>query len=146
MIDKMIDKAVVEGEPSLKIIHGHGTGSLKRSIREHLKHFSCVKKICGADPQSGGDAITQVIPVNGILQKIIIASGAATGISGTLTLAIKDNGGNTIFPATAGPAETEESTFNVWEPIAGTMSAIVDPSDDPTSGTWEIVVTLRGIK
>ena len=95
---------------------------------------------------SGGDAITQVIPVNGILQKIIIASGAATGISGTLTLAIKDNGGNTIFPATAGPAETEESTFNVWEPIAGTMSAIVDPSDDPTSGTWEIVVTLRGIK
>ncbi len=60
MIDKMIDKAVVEGEPSLKIIHGHGTGSLKRSIREHLKHFSCVKKICGADPQSGGDAITVV--------------------------------------------------------------------------------------
>ncbi len=95
---------------------------------------------------SGGDAITQVIPVNGILQKIVIASGAAAGISGTLTLAIKDNGGNTIFPATAGPAEAAESTFSVWEPITGTMSVIVDPSDDPTSGTWEIVVTLRGIK
>jgi len=60
MIDKIIDRAMVEGELSLKIIHGHGTGSLKKSIREHLKCFSCVKKICGADPQSGGDAITIV--------------------------------------------------------------------------------------
>jgi len=46
--------------PSLKIIHGYGTGKLREAIREHLKTHSCVKKIGGADPQSGGDAITMV--------------------------------------------------------------------------------------
>ncbi len=95
---------------------------------------------------SGGDAITQSVPLmNGILQKIIIANGAAAGIAGTVTLAIQDNGGNTVFPATAGPAEGAESAFNVWEPLTGTISVILDPSDDPTSGSWEITVTLRGV-
>ncbi len=95
---------------------------------------------------SGSDAITQSIPVNGILQKIIVASGTAAGITGTVTLAIQDNGGNTIFPATAGPAEGAESAFNVWEPLVGTISVIIDPNNDPTSGTWEITVTLRGVR
>lgn len=93
---------------------------------------------------SGGDAITQAIPLNGILQKIVVASGAATGITGTLTIAINDNGGNAIFPATAGPAEGATSTFSVWEPLSGVITVVIDPSDDPTSGTWTIVVTLRG--
>jgi DNA mismatch repair protein MutS2 len=60
MIDKMIDRAMVEGELSLRIIHGYGTGQLRGAIREHLKGFSCVKKVSGADAQSGGDAITIV--------------------------------------------------------------------------------------
>jgi len=60
LIDKVIDRAMVEGEFSLRIIHGHGTGKLKEAIREHLKGFSCVKRISGADSQSGGEAITVV--------------------------------------------------------------------------------------
>ena len=60
LIDKMIDRAMVEGDVSLKIIHGYGTGKLKEAIREHLKGFSCVKRISGADSQSGGEAITVV--------------------------------------------------------------------------------------
>jgi DNA mismatch repair protein MutS2 len=60
LIDKMIDRARVEGEFSLRIIHGYGTGRLKQAIREHLKGFSCVKRISGADSQSGGEAITVV--------------------------------------------------------------------------------------
>jgi DNA mismatch repair protein MutS2 len=60
LIDKMIDRAMVEGDVSLKIIHGYGTGKLKEAIREHLKGFSCVKRISGADAQSGGEAITVV--------------------------------------------------------------------------------------
>ncbi|MBN1830733.1 MAG: endonuclease MutS2 [Deltaproteobacteria bacterium] len=60
LIDKIIDKAMVEGELSLRIIHGYGTGQLRGAIREHLKSFSCVKKVSGADAQSGGDAITVV--------------------------------------------------------------------------------------
>jgi DNA mismatch repair protein MutS2 len=60
LVDKMIDRAMVEGDVSLKIIHGYGTGKLKEAIREHLKGFSCVKRISGADSQSGGEAITVV--------------------------------------------------------------------------------------
>jgi DNA mismatch repair protein MutS2 len=60
LIDKIIDRAMVEGEISLRIIHGYGTGQLRRAIREHLKGFSCVKKVSESDSQSGGDAITVV--------------------------------------------------------------------------------------
>ncbi len=93
---------------------------------------------------SGGDEIKHSLPVNGILQKIIVKSGTAAGIGGTLTLAIDDNGDNEIFTS-AGPAEGATSTFNVWEPVTGTIDVGVNPSDDPTSGTWTITVTLRGI-
>lgn len=95
---------------------------------------------------SGGDAITHTLPLNGILQKIIVASGAADTITGTLTIAIKDNGGHPIFPATAGPAEEATSIFSVWEPLSGQISVVIDPSNDPAAGTWTIVVTLRGIR
>ena len=60
LIDKIIDRAIVEGELSLRIVHGYGTGQLRGAIREHLKGISCVKKVSGADSQSGGDAITVV--------------------------------------------------------------------------------------
>jgi DNA mismatch repair protein MutS2 len=51
---------LVEGELTLRIIHGLGTGRLRKAIREHLKEVSFVKNICSADPKSGGDAITIV--------------------------------------------------------------------------------------
>jgi len=60
LIDKMIDRAMMEGEISLRIIHGYGTGKLREAIREHLSGFSCVKRISGADSRSGGEAITVV--------------------------------------------------------------------------------------
>ena len=60
LIDKTIDRALVEGELTLRIIHGFGTGRLRRAIREHLKGVSFVKSICSADQKSGGDAITVV--------------------------------------------------------------------------------------
>lgn len=93
---------------------------------------------------AGGDEVKQTIPINGILQKIIAKSGAATGITGTFTLAIDDNDDNEIFTA-SGPAEGATSTWNVSEPLTGVIDVGVDPSDDPTAGTWTIIVTLRGI-
>jgi len=60
LIDKTIDRALVDGKLTLRIIHGFGTGRLRKAIREHLKGVSFVKSICSADPKSGGDAITVV--------------------------------------------------------------------------------------
>ena len=60
LIDKTIDRALVKGELSLRIIHGFGTGTLKDAIRSHLKESPFVRRVCSADPRFGGDAITVV--------------------------------------------------------------------------------------
>ncbi len=60
LIDKTIDRALVSGGFTLRIIHGFGTGRLRDAIRGHLKEVSFVKSVRSADPKFGGDAITIV--------------------------------------------------------------------------------------
>jgi len=60
LIDKTIDKALVEGKESIKIVHGFGTGKLRKAIRSYLKKIPYVKAVSGADLKSGGDAVTIV--------------------------------------------------------------------------------------
>ena len=60
LIDQTIDRALVEGGCSLRIVHGYGTGKLREAIREHLRHLSFVRRVSGEDPQSGGNAVTVV--------------------------------------------------------------------------------------
>ncbi len=96
------------------------------------------------DAGDGSAKLTQALNINGRITKIIAKSGAAAGITGTFTLSIDDNGNNEIFTA-SGPAEGATSTFNVSEDVSGTIDVGINPNDDPTSGSWEIVITLRGI-
>jgi len=96
------------------------------------------------DAGDGSAKTAQAVELNGILQKIVAVSGAATGITGTFTLSIEDNGNNEIFTA-SGPAEGATSTWNVHEPLSGTIDVYINPNDDPTSGSWTITITLRGI-
>jgi DNA mismatch repair protein MutS2 len=60
LIDKTIDRALVGGELSLRIVHGYGTGRLRGAIREHLKAVPFVKKVSSAEQELGGNAITVV--------------------------------------------------------------------------------------
>jgi DNA mismatch repair protein MutS2 len=60
LIDKTIDRALIDGQLSLRIIHGFGTGKLREAIRAHLKETPSVNKVYSADAKSGGDAITIV--------------------------------------------------------------------------------------
>jgi DNA mismatch repair protein MutS2 len=60
LIDRIMDRSMIEGDMSIRIIHGHGTGKLKAAIRDHLRSFSCVKRVVGEDPEYGGEAITIV--------------------------------------------------------------------------------------
>jgi len=60
LIDKTIDRALVGGELSLRIVHGYGTGKLRGAIREHLKAVPFVKKVSSAEQEFGGNAITVV--------------------------------------------------------------------------------------
>ncbi len=59
-VDKLLDQAAVAGKNRLRIIHGHGTGALRRGLGEHLKTHPLVKKHGFAEQDSGGNAITVV--------------------------------------------------------------------------------------
>lgn len=93
---------------------------------------------------SGADEIKAAVPINGILQQIVAKSGTAAGIGGTFTLAIDDDGNNEIFTA-SGPAEEGTTVWDVYEPLVRIIDVGVNPNNDPGSGTWTIIITLRGI-
>jgi DNA mismatch repair protein MutS2 len=49
LVDRLIDQAVLHGTEKLDIIHGVGTGRLKRALWDHLKHHTMVKEVHPAD-------------------------------------------------------------------------------------------------
>jgi DNA mismatch repair protein MutS2 len=57
-VDKFLDEAALAGKPSVRIIHGYGTGALKRGLAEFLSTHPLVEKIAHEKPERGGDAIT----------------------------------------------------------------------------------------
>jgi DNA mismatch repair protein MutS2 len=59
-VDKFIDEAALAGKPAVRIIHGHGTGALRRGLAEFLSAHPLVEKIAHEKPDRGGEAITLV--------------------------------------------------------------------------------------
>jgi len=59
-VDKFIDAAALEGLPNVRIIHGHGTGALRRGLAEFLSAHPLVKGIHAEAEDRGGTAITIV--------------------------------------------------------------------------------------
>jgi DNA mismatch repair protein MutS2 len=55
-----LDRATLAGAPFLRIIHGHGTGKLKSSLRGHLKGSPYVAQFRPGDRAEGGDGVTIV--------------------------------------------------------------------------------------
>lgn len=55
-----LDRATLAGVPFLRIIHGHGTGKLKASLRDHLKDSPYVAEFRAGDRGEGGDGVTIV--------------------------------------------------------------------------------------
>ncbi len=54
LVERAIDRAMLTGQDSLEIIHGAGTGRLKKAIREYLKELPCVKTMHDAPMADGG--------------------------------------------------------------------------------------------
>ncbi len=59
-IEKYLDRAVMLGLSSLKIIHGKGDGILRKLIREYLSKYPQVSHIENEHADRGGDGITFV--------------------------------------------------------------------------------------
>ncbi len=57
-IETVLDRAVMIGYPSLKILHGKGDGILRKFIREYLRKYSHVSRFEDEHADRGGDGIT----------------------------------------------------------------------------------------
>ena len=60
-VELFLDRLVLAGEPVAWILHGHGTGSLKRAVRDHLPGDPHVRSWRPANEDEGGDAWTRVM-------------------------------------------------------------------------------------
>jgi DNA mismatch repair protein MutS2 len=57
-VDKFLDVAALAGRPSVRIIHGHGTGALRRGLAHFLSAHPLVESIKHEAEDHGGTAIT----------------------------------------------------------------------------------------
>ena len=60
LVDKFLDNAALAHRPAVRIIHGHGTGALRRGLAEFLKSHPLVARSSAEHPDRGGNAITVV--------------------------------------------------------------------------------------
>jgi len=95
------------------------------------------------DTGETGD-LTQTVSLNGILQKIIVASGLNdNNVTGQLL--VKDNGDNTIFDSGELAESATPYKYNVSEPLSGKVDIVIGASGDPGASGVIIKVTLRGV-
>jgi len=59
-IDRRLDEAARVNMPFLRIIHGKGTGALRKALREYLTKHPLVKEIEPAPIEQGGEGVTIV--------------------------------------------------------------------------------------
>ncbi len=60
VIEKAIDTAILSGQETLEIIHGSGSGILKKAVRDYLRQVPDVKGFHDAQPEDSGGAKTIV--------------------------------------------------------------------------------------
>ncbi len=59
-VENYLDKAIMLGFPSIKLIHGKGDGILRKLIRDYLKKYTEVTRLEDEHADRGGDGITYV--------------------------------------------------------------------------------------
>jgi DNA mismatch repair protein MutS2 len=59
-VDKFIDGAALAGKPQVRVIHGHGTGALRRGLAEFLSTHPLVESVHAEAQERGGTAVTVV--------------------------------------------------------------------------------------
>ena len=57
-VEKHLDHALMSETRTVRFVHGHGTGQLRRSITRYLDTHPCVRRVSAAPPEDGGGAVT----------------------------------------------------------------------------------------
>jgi DNA mismatch repair protein MutS2 len=57
-VDKFLDQAALAGKPNVRIIHGYGTGALRRGLGAFLAEHPLVETIHAEAEERGGNAVT----------------------------------------------------------------------------------------
>ncbi|HVO44347.1 MAG TPA: endonuclease MutS2 [Aggregatilineales bacterium] len=65
MVDNYLDSAYMAGLPFVRIIHGKGTGALRRAVRDLLHQHPLVSRYTPGEEKEGGDGVTVVNIVAG---------------------------------------------------------------------------------
>ena len=60
MVDSFLDVAYRAGQTRLEVVHGKGTGALRRAVRDLLRRHPLVTNFESAEPKQGGDGVTIV--------------------------------------------------------------------------------------
>ncbi len=60
-LDAYLDRALASGRERVRVIHGHGSGRLRRAVREHLRRHPAVAGFNPSPPSAGGDGSTEVV-------------------------------------------------------------------------------------
>ena len=107
-----------------------------------LNNLQVWEKITVFSIISGDTTGAATVPLNGIVQKVIIKLPDMASAEGTTDVSLTDNGDNTVFSVTDLP-ESDTYVHSVSEPIASEVNIILGFTNPAASVT--VTVTLRGI-
>ncbi len=60
LLDKAIDRALMDGCSQIHVVHGHGTGKLRKAVQDFLSDHSVVKGFHPENQSAGGTGVTVV--------------------------------------------------------------------------------------
>ncbi|HIE65755.1 MAG: Smr/MutS family protein [Nitrospira sp.] len=60
LIERKLDQSMLSGEREVSLIHGHGSGRLKKAVRAYLSQSPYVESFRPGNDWEGGDGITVV--------------------------------------------------------------------------------------
>ncbi len=60
LVDRFLDEAFLDGQTEVRIIHGHGTGALRKAVTEFLSDHPHVARYSAAPADQGGNGATVV--------------------------------------------------------------------------------------
>ena len=61
MLERALNDALSKGAGKMEIIHGRGTGALRREVHDFLSHYPAVESFSLANEERGGDGMTEVV-------------------------------------------------------------------------------------